>query len=124
MSLKVWEINGLKLELDLSDADIMERYENAFEIMTADEKAIPKDGKASVQIRSACEMFRKLFDNLFGSGTADKIFSDVPTALSKYEEIYMSFLDFVQSQITEGVKKRNEMITKYIPNRQDRRAKK
>lgn len=124
MSLKVWEINGLKLELDLTDADIMEKYENAFEIMTDDEKSIPKDGKASEQIRSACAMFKKLFDNLFGSGTADKIFSGVPVSISKYEEIYMSFLDFVQSQIMEETKKRNELLTKYVPNRQMRRAKK
>lgn len=124
MSLKVWEINGQKLELDLSDADIMEKYEKAFEIMTADEKDIPKDGKASERIRSACEMFRKLFANLFGNDAADKIFSGIPTSLSKYEEIYMSFLDFVQIQIADEAKKRNDRLAKYIPNRQIRRKQK
>ena len=29
-----WEINGLSIELDLDDADSMERYENAFELMS------------------------------------------------------------------------------------------
>ncbi len=27
MSQKIWEINGLSLELDLEDADCMERYD-------------------------------------------------------------------------------------------------
>lgn len=45
MSHKIWEINGISLELDLEDADVMERLENAFETMKNDESAVPKDGK-------------------------------------------------------------------------------
>ena len=46
MSHKIWEINGISLELDLEDADVMERLENAFETMKNDESAVPKDGKS------------------------------------------------------------------------------
>ena len=35
MSLKTWEINGYSFELDLTDADTVERYENAFEDIDA-----------------------------------------------------------------------------------------
>ena len=66
MSQKIWQINGKGYELDLTDADIVERYENAFADMDSAEKLIPKDGKASDRIRACCDLFRKLFDTLFG----------------------------------------------------------
>lgn len=37
MNSKIWEINGCQLEIDIEDADVMERYENAFEMMSAEE---------------------------------------------------------------------------------------
>ncbi len=122
MSLKTWNINGAELELDLSDADVMGRYETAFDIMAEDEKAVPKEGKRSTQIRSYCKLFRDLFSNIFGEKTADMIFRDVPASCEAYDEIYISFLDFVHDQIAESAKKRAEMIYKYTPNRQQRRS--
>lgn len=124
MSQKIWEINGQSLELDLTDADVVERYENAFADMDSAEKLIPKDGKASDRIRACCNLFKKLFDTIFGEGTSDKVFEGVPTSISAYEEIYYSFLDFAQAQFEEDAKKRAARLTKYTPNRQQRRAKK
>lgn len=49
--MNTWEINGLSLELDLGDADVMERYENAFEEMAKEENTIPKEGRQSERIR-------------------------------------------------------------------------
>lgn len=123
MSQKTWEINGHSLELDLTDADAVERYENAFDDMNAAEKLIPKDGKASERIRACCELFKKLFDTIFGEGTSDKIFEGIPTSISAYEEIYYSFLDFARKQFDEDTKQRAARLTKYTPNRQQRRAK-
>ena len=40
MSHKIWEINGLSLELDLQDADVNERCEQAFEAMEKHEKEL------------------------------------------------------------------------------------
>lgn len=42
MDQKIWSINGIELELDISDADGMERYETAFEIMAEEEKTFRK----------------------------------------------------------------------------------
>ena len=122
MSLKIWKINGLSLEIDLEDADIMERVENAFEAMKNDEDAIPKDGKASEQIRAYCGMFRKLYDNIFGNGTSDNIFKDVPTKTSSYDDVYISFLEFVNSQKDDVARTKNEKLARYRPNRQQKRA--
>lgn len=123
MSQKIWEVNGLSLELDLDNADVMERYEKAFDIMSAEEKALPKDGKGSEQIRAYCRMFRNLYDNIFGEGTAEKIFKDVPTSTSAYDDIYFSFLEAVEKIKMAAIQSRAERLAKYRPaNRQQRRA--
>lgn len=124
MSQKIWEINGLSLELDLEDADCMERYENAFDKMSEEEKQIPKDGKASARIRAYCHLFRNLYDRIFGEGTSEKIFKNVPDNTDKYNEVYFKFLDFVTAQRNAAVTKRSEKMSKYRPNRQQRRNKK
>lgn len=124
MSQKTWEINGLSLELDMGNADVQERYESAFEQMSKEEKQIKKDGKLSEFTRSYCDLFTRLFDRIFGEGTSEKIFSGIPVSISKYLEIYDSFLDFVKQQteaITADTVKR---LSKYRPNRQQRRTKK
>ena len=117
-----WEINGVSLTIDLQDADQMERYENAFDRMGEDEKAIPKDGKASARIRAYCAMFRKLYDNIFGAGTSDKIFAGQPTSTDVYDAVYEQFLAFVRGQLVGASERRAQMLQKYRPNREQRMA--
>mgnify|MGYP002579119021 FL=1 len=122
MSHKIWEINGISLELDLEDADVMERLENAFETMKTDESAVPKDGKASARIRAYCAMFRNLFSNIFGSEETEKIFRKVPTNSSAYDDVYISFLEFINAQKDDIARVKSEKLSRYIPNRQQKRA--
>lgn len=119
---KVWEINGISLTLDLEDADVMERYEDAFQQMEKDEISIQKDGKASERIRAYCMLYRTLFDNLFGDGTSDKIFAGQPMSAAVYELAYASFLDFAKAQTAAATERRNALLTKYQPNRAQKRA--
>ncbi len=83
---------------------------------------LPKDGKASERIIAYCQVFRNLYDRLFGEGSAEKIFADVPMNIERYNEIYENFLDFVQECNNEGAKKYADLISKYKPNRQQRRT--
>lgn len=124
MSRKIWEINGLSLELDLEDADCADRYENAFEKMSEEEKQIPNDGKLSTRIRAYCKLFRDLYDRIFGVGTSEKIFKGISDNTDSYDEIYYNFLDFVAAQQIAAAEKRSEKLSKYRPNRQQRRIKK
>ena len=119
---KLWEINGISLPLDLSDADVMARYEDAFEAMKQDETDIPRDGRASERIRGYCRMYRNLYDRLFGEGTAERIFDGLPTSSEVYESVYASFLTFVTAQAEEIARRRAEVFNKYSPNREQRRA--
>lgn len=124
MSLKIWEINSLKLELDMEDADVQERYENAFEKLSEEENQIKKDGKMSEFTRSYCNMFVRLYDRIFGEGTSEKIFAGIPVSISRYIEIYDSFLEFVKQQTDDVNANIAKKIAKYRPNRQQRRSKK
>lgn len=119
---KLWEINGISLPLDLSDADVMARYEDAFEAMKQDETDIPRDGRASERIRGYCRMYRNLYDRLFGEGTAARIFDGLPTSSEVYESVYASFLDFVTAQAEEVARRRAEVFNKYFPSREQKRA--
>lgn len=125
MSQKVWEINGISLPLDLEDAEVMERVEDAFDAMEQEEKQIPKDGKKSVRIRSYCYLFRNLFDHIFGEGTSEQIFKDMPMTAAVHSEAYLSFLEFIRAQRAEAAQAAQECrerLNKYRPNRRQRRA--
>lgn len=124
MSLKIWEINSLKLELNMEDADVQERYENAFEKLSEEENQIKKDGKMSEFTRSYCNLFVRLYDRIFGDGTSEKIFAGIPVSISRYIEIYDSFLEFVKQQTDDVNANIAKKVAKYRPNRQQRRSKK
>lgn len=119
---KVWEINGISLPLDLEDVEVMERYENAFDAMTSEEKTIRIDGRASGRIRAYCMLFRNLFDHLFGDGTAEKIFAGKPMSAAVHEEVYMDFLKFVTAQTSAANERRAVLLDRYRPNRAQKRA--
>lgn len=118
---KIWEINGVALELDLEDAEALERYEAAFERMSRAENAIPKDGRASGIVRAYCGMFRGLFRDIFGEN-ADAIFDGVPVNARRYDEIYENFLLFVKAQQEAAAGQRRELMARYRPNRAQRRT--
>lgn len=121
-SLTTWEYNGATLELNLQDVETAERYEVAFDEMAAREKAFPKDGKNSAIFRAYCEMMYALFDAIFGEGTSQKLMGEKLDA-GVCTEAYESFLDFVNKQAVNAVERRAGIVTKYSPNRAQRRAK-
>lgn len=118
--IRSWEIGGLSLPLDLDDADVMERYEDAFDRMAQEETTIPKDGRTSVRLRAYCELYRRLFDRIFGEGTSAQLFDSY--SVQRHEDVYMQFLDFVRSQKEQTAKARAQRIQRYLPNRAQKRA--
>lgn len=116
-----WEIGGVALELDMQDVAVLERYEAAFAKMGETEKSLPKDGKASERVKAYCIMFRDLFDDIFGEGTAEKIFGSTYNARIS-TEIYEDFLAFVDGQREYSSEVQNRIVTRFGPNRAQRRA--
>ena len=116
---QVWKINDIELEFDIFDLENSEKYEEAFEQMSAEEKAIKRDGKMSEFIRSYCDMYYHLFENLFGKETADNLCKRYNS--NEWEQIYGSFLDYIQSQNNEAQKMRASIVNR-SENRATRRA--
>lgn len=116
---QVWEINDLELEFDIFDLENSEKYEKAFEQMSAEEKSIKRDGKMSEFIRSYCDMYYHLFENLFGKEIADKLCKRYNS--NEWENVYASFLDYIQSQNNEAQKNRASIVNRSA-NRATRRA--
>ena len=117
----IWKINGHEYPLDMQDMEVVERCEAAFERMGEREKALPKEGKTSERIRSYCQLFRDLFDDVFGAGTAEQIFGDVYNARTA-TEAYEAFLDFMAGQQNALHETQNRVMSRYSPNRAQRRV--
>lgn len=69
-------INNVKLEGDLMDADFMEKFETAMAKMrdSALEAKRQSFPTAAANYRAQCEVVNTCFDEIFGAGTAVKLF--------------------------------------------------
>ena len=117
---KIWTYGETSLTLDMADAATVERYEDAFDQLAKEAAALPKDGRASARIRAYCAMYRRLFDRLFGEGTADVLFRDIPDNTDRYDEVYGAFLQFIAAQtaaITKQKEERAAQIRRFLPDR-------
>ena len=72
----VININGIDLELDLMDADVMEKFESlCTEIANKIQEPTQYDGLSSAEgMRKQCKYVDRFFDDLFGEGTAKAVF--------------------------------------------------
>jgi hypothetical protein len=116
-----WEINGHAFELDLQDADTVEKYENILTETVEREKKLPKDGKASEYIRAYYALMSETYDELFGSDSGKKILGEKANARI-INEAWVTFLEFVNEQKTQAQTFKNSIMSKYSPNRAQRRA--
>ena len=119
---RIWKINGLELELDLEDADVFEKTMKALEQMDEDGRNIDKTGKMPEFIKRYCEIYYNAFDRIFGEGTGEKIFSGKKN-MRNCDEVWDSFLGFMQVAVKKANERRLQLSGKYMPNREQRRKK-
>ena len=69
-------INSIKLEGDLMDADFMEKFESSMIKMRDSAQAKKRETfpTAAANYRAQCEVVNTCFDEIFGAGTAQKLF--------------------------------------------------
>lgn len=120
--LTVWKINGQELRFDMEDVEQLEKYEASFDRMAETERNLVRTGKKSSIVRAYCEMYCTLFDDLFGAGTAQKLFEGRRNA-RECDEVYDSFLAFVKAQNAGTIARREKLVQSWAPNRAARRAK-
>lgn len=115
-----WTYNGHEFYLDMDNLDDLERYDKA---QNEQRTYLARQTSLTSEVRpliSYCGGIRVLFDTLFGEGTAEKLLGDSrkPT---DYDAVYESFNDFLYAQMHENAVRRDKMLNKYKPNREQRR---
>lgn len=120
-------INGTELELDLLDADAMEKYQTALNETTAalNEAATKYEGQEGLHVaesmRLQCQLTEAFIDKIFGEGTAKKCFKN-PNHLGEHLKAFTE----VCNHANLAVKQTKDIIGKYsgerLQNRQQRRA--
>lgn len=112
-----WQSQALKKK------QIGEVHEKAFEQMQEEEKALQKTGKNSEITKGYCEMFNHLLDNILGEGVSEKLFGGKYNTLTT-DRVYGEFLEICSTQVKSNNAERTKIVSKYRPNRAQRRAKK
>lgn len=111
-----WKFNDFETDVDFTDADFMEKFENAYEEMMKNIDNTPKTGKVSEAIRAQIEVFDKFFSHVFGKDAIKKLFLGKASVEMRIEACN-SLYDFRNKEN----QRYNSMVTKYRPNRQQRR---
>lgn len=117
------KFNGVELELDLMDADIMEKYEYEIQKVVSDiQEPNQYKGKTTAQgMRLQCRYVNDFFDRLFGAGTASKLFEG-----SNNIEKHMEAFGMATNMAKQVSDRTFEIMNKYGPqriqNREERRA--
>lgn len=113
----------VELELDLLDADVVERYEQLMAKIVKDvnEPTQYKDLSNADAMRKQCRLVDGFFNDLFGPGTAEMLFdggNNLGSRLDAFANV-ASVKDDIQGDM-------NSIISKYgfqrIQNREERRA--
>lgn len=113
------KINGVELEdLEIYDADVAEKYENALEEVDKKAKEAEKETKASAAIRKQCQAVFDFFNTMFGEGTDEKIFGNKTNLI-----VCLDALEEFKSRIDEREDELQKKYNKYSPNRAERRKK-
>lgn len=114
----MWRYNNFECDLDFTDADFMERFENAYFNMVNQQKKVPKTGTSSEISRAWCQTFFEFVESVFGSGTKEKMFDNrvsVRLCVEVSEQLYSEYIRQKHEM--------NEIKNKYIVRDRQRRNK-
>ena len=120
-------INGHELELDMLDADVVDRYQELTQAIS--EKVSNKenlkqyDGLSTGDgMRALCKIVDEYLDNLFGEGTAQTVFEGNTGNWGKRLDAFLQCVNASQTSLDEmtGISERYGMGR--LQNRAQRRA--
>lgn len=111
--MDIVNVNGTSLELDLMDADVMERYEVMNKKISEQVQNINNmPGTTADKMRKICGMVRDYFDEIFGAGTAMQVFGN-----SQKLDIYLEAFGVVASASNSLSDKVKNLTEKYSASR-------
>ncbi|WP_072524967.1 DUF6673 family protein [Clostridium sp. Marseille-P3244] len=118
--MSLWKFNDFEREVDFTDADFLDRLEDAKKNMNDQLRLVPKTGKNSDIIRSQVACYRVFYDTLFGEGAGDAIMGG-KTSLNICLEATDSLLAFEGRTSDELNRKYEKYMVQNHGNRQQRR---
>lgn len=120
----VFRYGELEVAIDPTDYAFSEKMEKAMRKMVDTAESVrknPSGASNSQQLRSLTESALKVFDDMFGQGSAKKAVGNC-TSLLEAEKAVQAFVDFKREAVDSAQKQMNTMASKYGPNRAARRA--
>lgn len=114
------QIRGVEVNFDFLDADNIEKFED--EAKKVKEKADSykkQEMKLSEAIKTECGIIKTFFNNVFGEGTALKVFGEK----NNLNDCIKAFSDIVEYKVKQQ-KDIENTFARYTPNRAQRRANK
>lgn len=107
-------INGVELEIDFTDADFIEKVEEACKEVFNKAEELKQDKKLSLAegIRQECKILKDFLDYVLGDGTSEKLFKG-KDSLNQCLKAFEDIINAKQNSMNEFESK----ISKYSPNR-------
>jgi hypothetical protein len=107
-------INGVELDIDFTDADILERIENGSKevFSKAEELKGNKDLSPAEGIRQECKILKDFLDYVLGDGTSEKLFK----GKDSLKQCLQAFEDIINAKQT-AMSDFQAKVGKYSPDR-------
>lgn len=108
-------INDVRLEGDLTDADFVEQFEQSMIKMRDAAQAKKRESFPSLaaSYRAQCEVANACFDEIFGAGTADRLFHGKMSVMD-----HLKALERVNEWVAGERKALNDFTNRYTQRRQ------
>lgn len=111
----IWTINGCEFEVDMEDAETVDRYVSALKVFENSRNT--ETNSLSEEIRVYCKVYREFYDAFLGEGASEKIFSGINDNSRKYDEVFESLLDVISRQRVESEGRIAGIAQRYAPKR-------
>ena len=109
-------INGKTIDVDFTDADLIEKIEEGSKKVYEETKKIQNEKYQLAEgIRQECKILKNFLDYVFGEGTSKELLGDKDSlhlCLKAFEDII--------NEKEKQVKSINDLVSKYSPDRVQR----
>lgn len=107
-------INGVEFNIDFTDADFIEKIENACKKVYEEAENLKQDKQISLAegIRQECKILKDFLDYVLGDGTSEKLFKG-KDSLNECLKAFEDIINAKQNSMNEFESK----ISKYSPDR-------
>lgn len=113
-----FKYNEFTAEIDTTDVEFLEKYEKSVDTYNTELAKLPEKAPESEKMRFICNLFFKVFDDLFGDDAHKQMFGNKMSA-KLCTEAFVALIDTVR-----GDNEVLEIAKKAVPNRATRRAQK